>query len=357
MARYEDNERRGTSYSGRELPERERMGGSRYQDNRYRDSQRKDRRCQEERRSAGRRGRTPKKKKGSALGNILTTVLLIAALAVFGYSAFTLYGYYREYKAGTDEYGALNDRYVTIVPSEEPASTEASGEAQILTSVEELEDPEKLSSRLETARKEEAVENGQTQTLPTLKNPIHFDELNAVNEDIIGWIRIGALDLSYPVAQSEDNDYYLHRTFERTENFAGCIFLNCDNTRYFTDQNTIIYGHNMKNGSMFGTLKKFSEQETYDKNPYFWIFAPEFIYQYRIFSCSEVNKIGDPYRIRFLTEDFQNFINTSQSTSMLDNHGVEVTTQDRIVTLSTCTSDDSTRLIVQGKLEQVYIAK
>ena len=210
---------------------------------------------------------------------------------------------------------------------------------------------------MEAAKKRAAVENGQEQTLPVLKNPINFTELNAINEEIIGWIRIGALDVSYPVAQAADNDYYLHRTFERVDNFAGCIFLNCDNTRYFTDQNTIIYGHNMKNGSMFGTLKEFEKQETYDKCPYFWIFTPEFIYQYRIFSCSVVSKVGDPYRTRFVTEDFQNFINNSMSNSMIDNGGVQVTTDDRIVTLSTCTSDDATRLIVQGKLAHVYVSE
>ena len=108
---------------------------------------------------------------------------------------------------------------------------------------------------------------------------------------------------------------------------------------------------------MFGTLKKFEEQETYNKCPYFWIFTPEFIYQYRIFSCSVVYKIGDPYRTRFTTEEFQNFIDNCVSNSYLEAAGVEVTTEDRIVTLSTCTGDDSTRLILQGKLEQIYISR
>ena len=335
MSRYEDNNRRDSRGNS----------GSRYGDNQRRDRE---------------QGRGRAKKKGSAAGTFFSTLLLIVAIGVFGYSAFTLYGYYKEYKAGTDEYGSLNDRYVSIIPSGDegtPPETEAAGTPAVLTSVEELEDPDTLESRVESAAVEEAVENGKSQSLPALKNPINFTELKAINEEIIGWIRIGALNLSYPVAQAADNDYYLHRTFERVENFAGCIFLNCDNSRYFTDQNTIVYGHNMKNGSMFGTLKDFEKQETYDKNPYFWIFTPEFIYQYRIFSCSLVNKIGDPYRTRFVTEDFQNFINTCQANSMVDNHGVEVTTDDRIVTLSTCTGDDSTRLIVQGKLAHVYVSK
>lgn len=336
MSRYEDNNRRDS---------RGNSGGSRYGDNQRRDRE---------------QGRGQTKKKGSAVGTFFSTVVLIVALGVFGYSAFTLYGYYREYKAGTDEYGNLNDKYVSIIPSQDTdiaVETEGTGAPAVLTNVEELEDPDTLEEKVEAAAKEETVENGEVQTLPALKNPINFTELKAINEEIIGWIRIGALDISYPVAQAADNDYYLHRTFERVDNFAGCIFLNCDNTRYFTDQNTIIYGHNMKNGSMFGTLKEFEKQETYDKNPYFWIFTPEFIYQYRIFSCAVVNKIGDPYRTRFITEDFQNFIDTCQSSSMVDNHGVEVTTDDRIVTLSTCTGDDSTRLIVQGKLAHVYVSK
>ncbi len=94
-------------------------------------------------------------------------------------------------------------------------------------------------------------------SIPVLKNPIDFTQLLSVNSDIVGWLRIRALDISYPVVQGKDNDYYLHRTFEKTDNFAGCLFVNSYNMGDFTDQNTIIYGHNMKNGSMFGKLKNF----------------------------------------------------------------------------------------------------
>lgn len=323
-------------------------------------------------------------KKGSAVGNFFSTLLLIVAAAVFCFAAYKLYGYYREYKAGTDEYGNLNDQFVDITPStgapvteerdsdagndvpggtesrpQEIVSTEKSPEGPVLTNVAELEeeDEEVLERKVETAGKAETVENGEEKSLPLMRNPINFAELNKINEDIIGWLRIRALDVSYPIAQSEDNDYYLHRTFKREDNFAGCIFLNCGNSRFFTDQNSIVYGHNMKNGSMFGTLKKFQEQEVYDECSYFWIFTPEFIYQYRIFSCSVVSKIGDPYRTRFLTDDFREFIETCQENSMVDNHGMVVTTNDRIVTLSTCTGDDSTRFIVQGKLMKIYASR
>ena len=333
-------------------------------------------------------GRKPKKKSNPAV-TVLTTILLIAAIGVFAFSAWKLLGYYREYQAGTDEYNKLKDTYVEENAGEEitiddPALAQSGAEdealigeteteivtqedgtvtvaryrkGKLLTSVEELEDADTLDETLEKAAARETEENGKKQMLPMLINPVDFEELEAVNEEIIGWIRIGALDLSYPVAQSSDNDYYLHRTFERQDNFAGCIFLNCSNSRYFTDQNTIIYGHNMKNGSMFGTLKNLQDQELYDKNPFFWIYTKQFIYQYRIFSCAVVSKEGDNYRTRFTTDEFTDFLAARQSDSLVDNHGLQVSADDRIVTLSTCTGDDSTRFIVQGVLKQVYLAK
>ena len=303
----------------------------------------------------------PKKKGG--IGGVLTTIVLIAAIAVFCFAAYKLVGYYLEYKAGSDEYARLEQDFVTISPVDAPedgsGNTQQTDEGQgsALKDVEELEDPSTKQAKVVEAAKDMAYENGEQKQLPTLVNPINFDELNSINEEIIGWIRLGALDISYPIAQAADNDYYLHRTFEKKDNFAGCIFLNCDNSRYFTDQNSIIYGHNMKNGSMFGRLKDLKEQATYDSNPYFWIFTPELIYQYRIFSCSVVGAVGDPYRIRFTTDEFQTFIKTMYEGSMIDSHGVETTADDRVVTLSTCTGNDATRFIVQGRLEQVYISK
>ena len=237
-------------------------------------------------------------------------------------------------------------------------SQEAAKPGRILTKIEDLEDPETVEEKKEEAATLVVVENRQKKQLPRMRNPIEFGELLSVNKDVVGWLRVGGIKgISYPICQGEDNDYYLHRTFRREDNFAGCIFLNCDNTRYLTDQNTIIYGHNMKDGSMFGSLKELKEQEVYDKNPYFWVYTPEMLYQYRIFSTATVSKIGDPYRTRFNTKDFAAFLKNSLENSYIDAKGVTVGPRDRIVTLSTCTGDDSTRFIVQGVLEQVYAAR
>lgn len=288
---------------------------------------------------AGRR-----KKKRATFGDIMRTLLMLIALVVFLFSGYTLYGYYKEYKKGTDEYDNLESNFAIEVEEDETEDFDA------------LESDEALQSI--TGREVATVwENDREVTIPTMKNPIDFAELKSVNEDIVGWLRIRALDISYPVVQGEDNDYYLHRTFEGVDNFAGCLFVNCDNEPDLTDQNTIIYGHNMKNGSMFGKLKKFQEEETFNKSKFFWIFTEDFIYQYRIFSAMTVNKIGINYQTFFLENEFQEFKDAAFRNSVVENSNVSLSYEDRIVTLSTCTGDDSTRFVVMGKLAQVYAAK
>ena len=283
-----------------------------------------------------------RRKRTKTLGDVIRLIVMLAALAVFLYSGYTLYGFYKEYKKSSDEYDNLENSY-------------AVDQEQESENIDNLEDDDALQS-ISDQEVRTVLEDGEEKTLPVLKNPIDFTQLLSVNSDIVGWLRIRALDISYPVVQGKDNDYYLHRTFEKTDNFAGCLFVNSYNMGDFTDQNTIIYGHNMKNGSMFGKLKNFNDPEVFKKSRYFWIFTPDFIYQYRIFSASVVDKTGLTYQISFTDDEFDQFISRAYSNSVVDNQGVTVTKEDRIVTLSTCTGDDSTRFVVMGKLAQIYAA-
>lgn len=283
-----------------------------------------------------------RRRKRSRFGDIMSGLLMAIALVVFLFSGYMLYSYYQEYRAGTEEYNNLEDSYVV----------EDSGEEDL----ESLENDQALQ-QISGREVRTVVENGREITVPVVQNPIDFAELEKVNEDTVGWIRISALDISYPVVQGEDNDYYLHRTFEKEENIAGCIFLNAENKDDFTDQNTIIYGHNMKNDSMFGKLSDFREEEVFNKSRYFWIFTEDLIYQYRIFSASVVNQTGLTYQTFFLNNEFDEFINAAFENSEVDTSGVEVTRDDRVVTLSTCTGDDATRFVVMGKLAQIYASK
>ena len=290
------------------------------------------------------------KKRKKTFGDVLSTLLMLVALGVFVFSAYTLYGFYQEYRKSSVEYDNLENDYASVDEADETEEFDALEDDK---TVQDLQNKQNISGKEVVT----VMENGKQITVPTMRNPIDFTELKQKNEDIVGWLRIRALGISYPVVQGEDNDFYLHRTFEKEDNFAGCIFVNCDNSGNFTDQNTIIYGHNMKDGSMFGKLKKFREEGVFDKSKYFWMFTPDLIYEYRIFSATVVDKTGITYQSFFTQEDFDTLMQHAFETSVIDGSDVDVNMNDRIMTLSTCTGDDATRFVVMGKLVQIYASK
>ena len=253
-----------------------------------------------------------KKKKKS---DVLLTIALIVAIAVFCYAAFNLYHIDTEYKKGTDEYNQIEEMAVTERDAD-------SGEA--------------------------AGPNAQ------LKPPIEvdFDKLKSVNEDVVGWIYVDALpDISYPIVKGKDNQTYLHQTYEKNYNFAGTIFVDYENSGDFSDCNTLVYGHNMKNGSMFGHLKKFREDDRlYKQDKYFWILTPERNYRYEIISAYTTGVNSDTYTLfKGPGEEFEKYLETIKGYSEIQTDDTDLTIKDKIVTLSTCTGNESTRFVVQGK--------
>ena len=285
-------------------------------------------------------GRGQRKKKTGGIGNVISTLILLIAIGIFCFAAWKLVTIYLDYKTGVDEYTAL----------EEYANNEKVTEG--------LEDTMDVNDTMgDEWGDAELTEHSGSNRFENMENPIDFDSLQEINPDVIGWLEMEAVDtINYPIVQGEDNDYYLHRTFQGTDNFAGSIFMDYMNKSNFGQRNTIIYGHNMKNGSMFGSLKDYRDQEVYNKSPYFWIYTPTRIYKYEIFSCAEVDKFGQDYQITFQDkEDFQEFIYHAQDQSLYDT-GVDVDYTDTVVTLSTCTGNEATRFIVQGKRVRTYQA-
>ena len=180
---------------------------------------------------------------------------------------------------------------------------------------------------------------------------VDFDALVKKNKDVKAWIYSKDTVINYPVVQGDDNETYLHTTYENNYNFAGTIFVDYENSSDFSDCNTLIYGHNMKNGSMFGNLKKFTEdQSTYEKSKYFWILTPEKNYRYEIISAYTTGVNSDTYTLfKGPGEEYQNYLNTIQGYSEIKTEATELTVKDKIVTLSTCTGNEATRFVVQGK--------
>lgn len=187
----------------------------------------------------------------------------------------------------------------------------------------------------------------------TVQAPIEvdFEALQEINEDIIGWIYVeGIEEINYPIVQGEDNETYLHTTYEGNYNFAGTLFIDYMNHRDFKDCNTIIYGHNMKNGSMFGKLRKFvSDLEIYEKSKYFWILTPEGNYRYEIVSAYTTAVNSQTYTLFYKRdESFKEYLEYIRDCSEIETSMRRLAVWDKVVTLSTCTGNDATRFVVQG---------
>lgn len=180
---------------------------------------------------------------------------------------------------------------------------------------------------------------------------LDLDVLRKTNPDVLGWISIPGTQLDYPLLQAEDNQYYLKRTWQGERNSAGAVFLECQSEKDFSDFNTIIYGHNMKNGSMFGSLRQYRTQSHYEANPYIYIADDNGIRRYEIFAAFEAEVTGYPYRLDINTpEKKQAFLDYSLERTVIEAEIVPVP-EDFVITLSTCTgSGYDTRWVVQAVL-------
>jgi sortase B len=265
-----------------------------------------------------------KNKKKSGAGY---TIAIILCLCIAAFAAYRLINILNEYHQGTEEYDSLLE-YTAETPEETPDPA-ADG-----------------TSAASTADLDGSSQSGG---IPSCPLTVDFASLQKINGDIVGWIYVGGVGISYPIVKGQDDDYYLHRTFKRQSNFAGSIFMEYQNSSDFSDPNTIIYGHNMKNGSMFGKLKRLVNDGAYQNDPYFWILTPEGSWCYRMFSLKKVSVNSDVYTLfSGADESFVRFAEKMKSESSVDTGDMQFTEQSRIVTLSTCTGDSSQRFVVQG---------
>ena len=168
-------------------------------------------------------------------------MILLLCIAVFGIAAVKLIDIGKEYYDGQKEYKELK-AYIKEVPVCQPEKMTG-------------DEPEK-----ETGKE------------------IDFEGLRKINEDLVAWIQIPGIGLDYPVVQGEDNEYYLYHTFQKENNKAGSIFLDYRNHDDFTDRRVILYGHNMKDGSMFSNLKQYQDSVFRKNSDSAYLYLPEKTY-------------------------------------------------------------------------------
>lgn len=254
----------------------------------------------------------------------IQAVIFLVALAVFLFSGYQLLRIYLEYKKGSDEYAKLAEEASELLAAAEEGAGMSGGQAAA----------EKTESNVDTG-------------------PKPWEELDALmrqeNEDYVGWLTIQDTEIDYPIVQYSDNDYYLHHTFEGTENAAGTLFIDSNIPEGTEGKHVVVYGHNMKNGSMFAGLKKFREEDFYEEHKTFRVNTKTGFYVYEIFAVSVVSPDSEVYTLEFENDAaFMDYIARTKERSIYDT-GVDVEPEDKIISLSTCVNKNVDRLVVQAK--------
>ncbi|MGC4018619.1 MAG: class B sortase [Muricomes sp.] len=246
------------------------------------------------------------KKKNGPLGDILSTVVLIAAVCVLVFSVYQLIMILVPYYTGGKEYNKVKELAI------------------------------------------KSDDNGEDGF------QIDFDALMKENPDTVGWLKFDEpAVINYPIVKSADNEEYLTKTFSANDNKLGAIFMDMRNNPEFVDRNTFIYGHNLKvGGEMFSQLNAYADESFYKQHPYFYIYTPKGKkLTYQVFSAGVVGDRAENYNISYATEqEYEEYLKMCKASSNYQTDAA-VDVRSKIVSLSTCTNvREEDRFLVQGVL-------
>lgn len=249
-----------------------------------------------------------KKRKLTKFGRILSDIVIVVCLVIAGFSGWNLYKELHEYQESKETYEKLTPEVV-------------------------IENPD----------------TNEVDTAPLFD----WEKLKGINGDFVGWIRLDDSTVDYPFVQGTDNEYYLKHLFDGTYNNSGCVFMDVNNNRDFSDKNTILYAHNMKNGTMFASIEKYKDASYYDGHKVIHIYTEAATYDVYPVAGIVTDGQDDYVRTSFNDDnDFMSYVNRFVSSSTFTSEqSIEPT--DRIVMLSTCNYDRSDgRYVLIGKLVQ-----
>lgn len=208
-----------------------------------------------------------------------------------------------------------------------------------------------IYSELQEIKDDLIDNNSESKNEESEENKKKILDLSYINEDYCGWITIENTNIDYPILQGENNEYYLHKDINNEYLSSGSIFLDYRNN-CFSDKNTIIYGHNMKNSTMFSQLEYFKEKDFFEKNKYIEIILPECeTLRYEIFSVYTTNTSDNYLKTSFDSEeDYKEFLESICDKSLFPS-SIEVSVRDKIITLSTCSYEyKDARTVIYGRL-------
>ena len=181
------------------------------------------------------------------------------------------------------------------------------------------------------------------------KYKINFEELKQKNSDTVAWLKVENTNIEFPIVQANNNSYYLTHNFDKKYNVAGWIFADYKNKLDGTDRNIVVYGHNMRNNSMFGSLKDVITEEWYnnEENKYITFVTENDYRTYQVFSVYQIQTEDYYIQTEFKSNEFTEFIDTITKRSK-KYFGINVSKEDTILTLSTCANNNKYRVVLHS---------
>ena len=270
-------------------------------------------------------------RQGDPMNKTVRIILICLLTGVFIYAGYMLLGETQEYRDAEEIYEASRRTFVLLEAMPDSSDAVTVG----------------------TLTEEEPV------VFPNVQ--IDFDTLVETNEEIIAWIWVPETNISFPLLKTADNMKYIHLSYNLQYNSSGAIFVDARNSAQFTDDNSIIFGHNMKNGTMFGSLKNYREQDYLAGHKAIFVFTPEKAFMYEVFAAYETDAVSEVYTCMFGTEErsiIEGMVNTMENSEYLDmikantliESDIWPETGERLITLSTCAVDWNSRFVVHGVL-------
>lgn len=255
-------------------------------------------------------------------------LLGIAACGVLLYSGYQIYDYISQANASASlTQGLAKDAVVIREPD--------GGSDDVRTSI---------------PTGEETGEPEETTPPETAPIEVDFEVLRESCADVVAWIYSPDTPINLPIAQSDDNNYYLRRLLDGTWNHSGTLFEDYRCAPDFSDTNTIVYGHNMKNDSMFGTLPQYKSQEYYEAHPVMWLLTPVCTYRVDLVAGYVTSTASPIYQFNGTEEEVFRLIQQAAAQSLFQSD-VEIAQGDCFLTLSTCSYEyDDARFVLIGKL-------
>ena len=256
---------------------------------------------------------------------VLLILVCMIFIGVFAFSGYKLYTIVHDYKVSEKMYNGLSGQYVSATGGTGSTGRKTTAPGQT-----------------------ESGEPGEAETSPIT---VDFETLLGECEDVRGWIYSEGTVINYPVVKGEDNIFYLHRFIDGEYNPGGTPFIEYLCNGDFSGKNTVVYGHHMNDGSMFASLSEYRKEGYYDEHPVMYLNTPSQNYRVDVFAGYVTDADSDTYTIGFQSEEsYEEFLEKMQSQSDFKT-GVKLSTEDKIITLSTCSYEFyDARYVIQGKL-------